>query len=117
MRRVIVRTPHEAPEEPPVWLSAGEQVRVGERHEEWPEFVSVSCAGGGRGWVPARHLSQSHGDAVVVEAYDTTELSTEEGDVLEVVYHDEPSRWMWCRSPGGDEGWVPDQTVEVLRGL
>lgn len=71
-------------------------------------FVTTSkCAG----WAPARHLSTSSGSAVVVDAYDTTELPTEVGDDLEVIHEDTDSGWLWCRSTLGREGWVPIKTV------
>ena len=86
-------------------------MQVGERDTEWPEFVFVTALGGS-GWVPARHLSQSSGEVVVIAAYDTTELPTAAGDVLEVVAEDRRSGWLWCRSSNGREGWVPVRTVD-----
>jgi hypothetical protein len=94
-------------------LVVGEEVQVGERDTEWPAFVFVRT-GHGSGWVPARHLSQTNDAAVVLVAYDTTELPTEEGDVLEVVETDELSGWLWCRAQDGREGWVPARTVSAL---
>jgi hypothetical protein len=44
-------------------------------------------------------------------AYDTTELSTQVGDVLEVVAEDLISGWLWCRSRDGREGWAPIKTL------
>lgn len=66
----------------------------------------------GAGWVPSRHLSQASGHAVVRSAYDTTELPTLVGEVLEVVAGDVVSGWLWCRSSKGWEGWVPVRTIE-----
>lgn len=111
MRRVTARTAHQISDRPPIQLAAGEEVRVGERDTEWPEFVFVT-ASHGAGWAPARHLSRSSGIAVVETAYDTTELPTQAGDVLEVVAEDLPSGWLWCRAADGREGWVPVKTVE-----
>lgn len=37
---------------------------------------------------PVRHLSQPTGTATVQTAYDTTELPTQVGEVLEVVHQD-----------------------------
>lgn len=112
MRRVVARTAHEIPQRAPLKLSVGQQVQVGERDTTWPEFVFVT-AGHGSGWVPARHLSQSSRRATVLTAYDTTELPTEVGEVLQVVSEDLTSGWLWCRSSTGREGWVPVATVEV----
>ena len=51
----------------------GEEVRLGDYDATWPEFVFVTAKNGG-GCVPARHLSESSGTAVVETASDTTEL-------------------------------------------
>ncbi len=83
---------------------------MGDRDHEWPAFVFVTTSKG-VGWVPVRHLSTSSGTAVVVDAYDTTELSTEVGDDLEAIHEDTDSGWLWCRSAVGREGWVPINTV------
>jgi len=86
-------------------------VQVGERDDEWPEFVFVT-ASYGAGWVPQRHLSAPAGPAVVRIEYDTTELPTAIGEALDVVFEDLQSGWLWCRSSSGREGWVPTKTVE-----
>ncbi|HKA69266.1 MAG TPA: SH3 domain-containing protein [Actinomycetes bacterium] len=112
MKRVIARVAHEIPDRAPLRVAPGEEVTVGERDTEWPEFVFIT-ASGGTGWVPARHLSQPSGRAVVITAYDTTELPTQVGDVLEVVTEDPVSGWLWCRSGVGREGWVPVRTVDT----
>lgn len=113
MRRAIARLAHEIPERPPLRLAIGEVVELGERDTEWPEFVFVATPHGS-GWVPARHLSQTGSTAEVQVEYDTTELPTEEGDLLEVVHEDTLSGWLWCRSGTGHEGWVPARTVSLL---
>jgi hypothetical protein len=86
-------------------------VQVGDRDTEWPEFVFVT-APHGSGWVPARHLSQPSGPAVVRTAYDTTELPAQVGEVLEVVAEDLESGWLWCRSSRDRQGWIPVRAVE-----
>ena len=48
----------------------------------------------GSGSVPERHLDQQAASAVVTEAYDTTELPTEEGQELEVLREDLASGWL-----------------------
>lgn len=104
---------HVIPDRPPLRLAVGQQVQAGDRDSEWTEFVFVTAADG-TGWVPARHLSTSSGAAVVQAPYDTTELSTEVGEVLEVLARDLESGWLWCRSRTGNEGWVPVKTLEVI---
>lgn len=110
MKRVVATAAHEVPDRPPLRLSVGDRVRVGERDEEWPAFVFVT-ADAGAGWVPARHLSVSGDVASVVLAYDTTELPTEVGEILEVLAEDLESGWLWCRNESGSEGWVPIRTL------
>ena len=94
VKRVKVRTAHEIPDRRPIQLKVGEEAHAGDRDTEWPEFVLVT-AGDGTGWVPARHLSQPSGPAVVHTAYDTTELPTQVGGALDVVSADLESGWLW----------------------
>ena len=110
MRRVMATVAHEIPDRAPLRLSVGQRVDVGERDREWPEFVFVT-APQGSGWVPARHLSAASGSAVVQTDYDTTELPTHVGEVLDVIAEDLASGWVWCRSREGCEGWVPVKTL------
>jgi hypothetical protein len=69
-------------------------------------------AADGCGWVPARHLSADRGPAVVRVPYDTTELATQDGELLEVLVEDARSGWLWCRSADRRQGWVPIRTVQ-----
>jgi len=50
--------------------------------------------------------------AVVRTEYDTTELPTAVGEVLDVLIEDLQRGWLWCRSGSGREGWVSVKTVE-----
>lgn len=111
MHLVMAAEAHTIPERAPLSLAAGDVVSVGRRDDDWPAFVFVTAAHGA-GWVPSRHLSAEVGQAVVVNPYDTTELPTSKGETLEVVERDDESGWLWCRSTGGREGWVPSRTVE-----
>lgn len=108
--RVVAATAHDLSERPPISVGVGETVTVGERDHDWPEFVFVTAAHG-EGWVPSRHLSADHGTATVIHPYDTTELATTAGEVLDVVERDEQSGWLWCRAADGREGWVPVRTL------
>ena len=112
MRTMVAKVAHQIPDRPPLRLVDGERVDVGDRDSEWPEFVFVT-ASHGAGWVPARHLSAASGTAVVEIEYDTTELPTQAGEVLEVVAEDLTSGWFWCRAHDGREGWVPINTLDA----
>ncbi len=111
MDTAVVTVAHEVPDRAPLRLSPGERVTVGERDHQWPKFVFVSTPDGS-GWVPARHLSAASGSAVVQVAYDTTELPTLVGEVLDILAEDLDSGWLWCRASGGREGWVPLNTLD-----
>lgn len=112
MKTAIVHVAHEIPDRPPLQLTPGDEVRIGARDTEWPEFVFVSAAHG-TGWVPARHLSTAIGTAQVLTAYNTKELPTRVGERLAVLEEDEQSGWLWCRAENGREGWVPLKTLDV----
>jgi hypothetical protein len=107
---VTVVTAHEIPERPPIRLTPGDRVTVGEQDTTWPAFVFVTTESG-NGWVPARHLEVNEGEALVKVAYDTTELPTSVGERLDVLRRDDDSGWLWCRNGGGREGWVPVSTI------
>lgn len=110
LRRVRAREAHEIPDRAPLRVTPGERVRVGERDGTWPAFVYVTAAGG-EGWVPSRHLRADDaggtGEAVVADAYDTTELPVAAGQEVDVLAEDLASGWLWCRDDDGREGWVP----------
>ena len=110
--RVHAEMRHERPNRDPLRVTVGDQVTVGERDTQWPEFVFVSALHG-EGWVPARYLTAESGPATVVAPYDTTELAVQPGEELEVLVRDDPSGWWWCRSDSGDEGWVPVAVLAV----
>ena len=109
---VVATEAHVISERTPLSLASGDVVTVGRRDAEWPAFVFVTSVSGS-GWVPARHLSADAGRAVVETPYNTTELATESGEILEVLVRDDQSGWLWCRSTDGHEGWVPNRTVEA----
>jgi hypothetical protein len=114
VNRVVVATsPHHIPERHAIRVQVGDRVVVGDRDGDWPAFVFVT-AKAGSGWVPERHLDRHGESAVVTEAYDTTELPTEEDQELEVLREDLASGWLWCRAHDGREGWVPERTLSRL---
>jgi variant SH3 domain-containing protein len=112
MSFVVATEAHAIPERPPLSLASGDVVSVGRRDADWPAFVFVTSAQGS-GWVPSRYLSAQAGRAVVETPYNTAELVTTSGEVLDVIDRDDESGWLWCRSTDGREGWVPSHSVEA----
>lgn len=110
---MVVALPHHIPSRPALRIEVGDRVVVEDRDSDWPAFVFVTTEAGS-GWVPERHLDRHGARAVVTEAYDTTELPTDEGQELAVLREDLASGWLWCRNQDGREGWVPERTVSRL---
>jgi len=109
--RVRATREHRPPDRPALRVAPGDDVAVGELDDEWPAFRWCESGGVG-GWVPDRHLRRlGGGRAVVVRAYDTTELAADPGDDLEVVERDDESGWLRCRDAHGAEGWIPVAAV------
>jgi hypothetical protein len=83
MSKVRAVHAHMIPDRPPLRLSVGQRVTVGQQDTRWPAFVLVT-AEAGQGWVPSRHLEldQESGAATVIAPYDTTELPTTVGETL-----------------------------------
>jgi hypothetical protein len=114
MSKVRAVHAHKIPDRPPLRLSVGQRVTVGQQDTRWPAFVFVT-AEAGQGWVPSRHLDldQESGAATVIAPYDTTELPTTVGEILTVVTRDDASGWVWVQAADGRQGWVPNDTVEA----
>jgi len=109
---------HRGPDRPRVVLRPGEPVRLGETYEGpegWPDWIwCVNDAGIG-GWVPIPFLERTGEDTGRArEAYDSTELDAEAGDI--VAGGRETCGWVWCaRERDGAAGWVPREKLEPLR--
>ena len=105
-------------ERPPIQVSPGQQVQAGQRDTDWPAFVFITTDDGA-GWVPERHLDTSSDPAVVITAYDTTELATTAGEELAIITRDDPSGWAWVRNAGtGRDGYhcAPRAAARTVTG-
>lgn len=111
--RCVVTVDHEIPVREPLKVSPGDSVQVGDREAEWPAFVFVT-ARWGAGWIPARHIDIDGASGTVRVAYDTTELSTSRGEMVDVIRDDPDSGWSWCRNADGGEGWVPHRALAAV---
>lgn len=108
--RTVASESHAVRERPPLVVVPGDTVTAGRRDDEWPAFVLVEGPNGA-GWVPSRYLSGDAGHVTVTTAYETTELATSAGEVLDVLVRDDESGWLWCRAADGRVGWVPERTL------
>ena len=102
---VVATKAHMIPQRPPLSLASGDVVTVGRRDSDWPAFVFVTTAEGS-GWVPSRYLSADAG-RVGERPYNTTELATKSGEILEVVDRDDESGWIGVARPMGTRAGFP----------
>ena len=109
--RVVVA--YQTPYLEPIELEAGEIVRLGGRDEEYPGWIWTKAKSGREGWAPASifEADASAESAIVLENYSARELDTSEGE--ELVVRRELSGWYWVLNSGGNEGWVPKNTVSA----
>jgi hypothetical protein len=111
--RLLAR--HIPPARPPLEVSTGDRLRIGELSEEWPAFRWCSDEHGHGGWVPDRHLSHlSDGEATALQDHDTSELAADQGEIVSVDEPDEESGWLWCSNASGESGWIPLRWIEPV---
>ena len=96
----------------PLVLSASETVTIKERESKWPGWVWVISQTGTAGWIPGRILKQEGSIGHIAENYDATELTVRSGTQL--TFSREESGWLWCTTPKGNSGWVPQENVEII---
>lgn len=112
MRHARVVVAHRAPDRKPIRLMPGDAVTLGERDQDWPEFVWTTIAEGHEGWVPVKLFDSEHGPARALAEYDTRELEAQADEIL--VLHYELARWWWAENALGHQGWIPARSLEVL---
>jgi SH3-like domain-containing protein len=66
-------------------------------------------ASGESAWAPEELLKVSGAEAVALVDYESTELNTETGQLVHVLF--EMLEWAWVKNPAGREGWVPLKTI------
>lgn len=95
----------------PITLRAGQRVRLGRQDDQWPAWIWTHTDDGNAGWAPLALMAREDGEvAVVREDYTARELSLRRGDRLTVTR--EHGGWLWARNEQGQEGWIPDYTVQ-----
>jgi hypothetical protein len=84
----------------------GDDLVVGRRNQQYPEFVWCAAEDGHAGWVPEARLRMTGpGEAVAMGDYDAAQLTVVKDEILDVLERTES--WWRCRNAGGVEGWVP----------
>ena len=83
----------------------GARLTVEPRLPAYPGWVWCRDSDGTAAWVPEAFLEITSGVALVNADYDSTELTVEPGDSVEVLR--EVAGWAWCRHGDGRHGWLP----------
>ena len=112
MKRAVVIASHRAPDRPPIRVEPGDNVTLGERDSEWPQFVWTALATGLGGWMPTVLFDRDQGEAIAMQPYDTRELDADEGESL--VLHHELADWWWAENMQGTSGWIPGRVLRIL---
>jgi len=92
---------------------AGDDLVVGHRNQQYPEFVWCATEDGHAGWAPEALLeATAPGSAVARCDYDAAHLTVSKGEVLEAL--EQVGDWVRCRNDAGREGWVRIDALEEV---
>ena len=89
---------------------AGDELVVGHRNQQYPEFVWCAAEDGHAGWVPEERLQMAGpGEATAASDYDAAQLTVVKDEILDVL--ERTASWWRCRNANGGAGWVPIDCV------
>jgi len=100
----------------PLVAKKGEIVEGKEKETEWEGWLLCRNSSGIYGWVPRTYLESTSesGQFQFLRNYNAREITIDQGQ--EVIVLDEESSWAWVRTPLGDEGWIPMENLQNLKG-
>ena len=115
MKIVKVVKNHKGEFHVPLIAKKGEIVEGQERKTEWEGWLWCQNSSGVNGWVPKTYLESTTESEQFqfLKDYNSRELTVDEGQ--EVIVLDEESGWAWVRTPLGDEGWIPLESLQDLK--
>jgi hypothetical protein len=91
----------------------GDDLAVGHRNQQYPDFIWCATEDGRHGWVPERCVQMiDEREAVALCEYDAAQLTVSKDEILEVL--EAAGSWLRCRNAGGVEGWVPESIIEAI---
>jgi hypothetical protein len=96
----------------PIAFAAGEALTLGERDQEWPDFVWATDPRGRSGWAPLAAIDARLVPAIACESYSARELDADAGATLTLLR--ETGGWWWARNGAGAEGWLPARDLEII---
>lgn len=101
------------PEDVPLTLKAGDQVRVGHPHPDRPNYFWAEDGGISAGWVPGDLLEQRGGALKMREDYCSAELAVTAGETVRLLWQDTAHDSWWCESHDSERGWVPADNLSI----
>jgi hypothetical protein len=110
MQHIRVISAHHAAPRDYLRAGSGEVLIPGKRDADWPGWIYCTSRAGVGAWVPETYLELEGLACKLNRDYDATELTVEEGDLLEAVI--EESGWLLCVDKSGRRGWIPAPNAE-----
>lgn len=96
----------------PIRFAEGDIVAVGERDDEWSDFIWTTTADGNAGWAPYDWLKPlGDGRAQALREYSARELDVDIDD--EVVVLEEYGGWYLVAGSASTPGWIPGAHLEI----
>ncbi|MCG7551530.1 hypothetical protein [Pseudoalteromonas sp. Of7M-16] len=113
--KVVVVEAHTSDFPAPFYLKQGEQVTIGKKDEEFPNWVFITTPSGEQGWAPVQYIDRSQKGSLgtLLQDYDNCEFNTTVGERLTVLF--ELNAWYRVVRKNQSVGWVPAHTVKVTR--
>jgi hypothetical protein len=116
MKILKVTKNHKSEFHVPMIATKGEIVQGEKRETEYEGWLWCHNSAGVNAWVPETYLEQKSdsGQYQFLKNYNSRELTVDEGQ--EVIVLEEDSGWIWVRTTLGEEGWIPLENVQDLKG-
>ncbi len=111
MKGIVIES-YQAAFPEPFAIAKGERLILGKRDAEWPGWVWCTNQAGESRWVPEGYIDVSGTQGVALRDYESTELTVEEGEEVQLHYFE--SGWYWVTDRRGQSGWVPARHVQAL---
>jgi hypothetical protein len=107
---------HTTEYENPIKLSKGEIVKLGDfaPEENWKNWIWAENNKQQGGWVPIQIIDKGEDNktGIILEDYSAKELNIDINEI--VVKVKSLNGWSWVRkTTNNDEGWIPDEVIEV----
>ncbi len=95
---------------PALAVAAGQEVQVARKDPDNPGWRWCIDVAGLGGWLPFDALAKvRRGPAMVLEDFDSAELSVATGDMVDVA--ERRHGWARCRDRSGNGGWLPESCI------